>query len=93
VRRIDYIGIGPVFATPTKPDYRSLGLPAAVAIATATSLPYVAIGGIDETTLPQALAAGLRHAAVVRAVCDSPLPYDAIRRLQDKWLAIKGQPS
>ncbi|MCL1857213.1 MAG: thiamine phosphate synthase, partial [Kiritimatiellaeota bacterium] len=44
----DYIGIGPVFPTPTKPDYGSLGLATAAAIATATSLPYVAIGGIDE---------------------------------------------
>ena len=78
----DYIGIGPVFPTPTKPDYGSLGLATAAAIATATSLPYVAIGGIDETTLPQVVAAGIRHVAVVRAVCDAPLPYDAIRRLQ-----------
>ena len=84
----DYIGIGPVFATPTKPDYGSLGLATAAAIATATSLPYVAIGGIDATTLPHVLAAGIRHVAVVRAVCDSPHPYDAIRRLQETISAI-----
>jgi len=83
VRPPDYIGIGPVFPTPTKPDYGCLGLSTAAAIATATSLPYVAIGGIDAETLPQVLAAGIRSVAVVRAVCDSPQPYDAIRRLQE----------
>jgi len=80
----DYIGIGPVFPTPTKPDYISLGLPTAAAIATATSLPYVAIGGINEENLPEVVASGIRSVAVVRAVCDSPDPYSAIRRLQDK---------
>jgi len=82
----DYIGIGPVFPTPTKPDYQSLGLPTAAAIAKATTLPYVAIGGIDEENLPDVLAAGIRHVAVVRAICASPDPYSAIRRLQEKML-------
>ena len=82
----DYIGIGPVFSTPTKPDYGSLGLSTAAAIAKATSLPYVAIGGINEENLAEVLASGIRHVAVVRAVCDSSDPYSAIRRLQDKML-------
>jgi len=45
-------------------------------------LPYVAIGGINEGNLAEVRAAGIRSVAVVRAVCDSPDPYSAIRRLQ-----------
>ena len=80
----DYIGVGPVFATPTKeaPD-AVLGCAEAGRIIRAVRVPAVAIGGIDGATLPQVLAAGAEHFAVVRAVCASPAPFKAIRRLQD----------
>lgn len=84
----DYIGVGPVFATPTKekPD-PVLGCAEAGRIIRAVAIPAVAIGGIDAQTLPEVLAAGAVHFAVVRTVCNAPRPFDAIRRLQDLWLA------
>ena len=80
---IDYIGVGPVYATPTKdiPD-PTLGLETMRAMIAAAAHPAVAIGGIDATRLADVLAAGARNWAVVRAVCQSPDPYAAIRNLQ-----------
>lgn len=80
----DYIGVGPVFATPTKkiPD-PVLGTETAGRMIASVPFPAVAIGGIDFGTLPSVLAAGAKNWAVVRAVCGSPEPYEAIRRLQE----------
>ena len=79
---IDYIGVGPVYATPTKdiPD-PTLGLETMRAMIAAAAHPAVAIGGIDATRLADVLAAGARNWAVVRAVCQSQDPYSAIRKL------------
>jgi thiamine-phosphate pyrophosphorylase len=81
-----YIGVGPVFATPTKavPD-PVLGCAETGRIIRASAVPAVAIGGIDATTLPAVLAAGAVNFAVVRAVCGAAFPFDAIRRLQEIW--------
>ena len=85
-----YIGVGPVFATPTKeiPD-PVLGCAEAGRIIRSVGVPAVAIGGIDAETLPAVLAAGAVNFAVVRAVCDAARPLDAIRRLQDIWHAAR----
>jgi thiamine-phosphate pyrophosphorylase len=78
-----YIGIGPVFPTPTKrPPDPVLGPERAAAIARASRLTAVAIGGIDEVNLPRVLALGLVNFAVVRAVCASKEPRGAIAVLQ-----------
>ena len=81
---IDYIGVGPVYATPTKeiPD-PTLGPELAGRMIAASRVPAVAIGGIDAETLPAVLAAGARNFAVVRAVCRSQDPYSAIRKLME----------
>jgi thiamine-phosphate pyrophosphorylase len=89
-----YIGVGPVFATPTKavPD-PVLGCAETGRIIRASAVPAVAIGGIDATTLPAVLAAGAVNFAVVRAVCGAAFPFDAIRRLQEIWETYAaGQP-
>ena len=80
---IDYIGVGPVYATPTKdiPD-PTLGLETMRTMIDAAAHPAVAIGGIDATRLADVLAAGARNWAVVRAVCRAADPYAAIRNLQ-----------
>jgi thiamine-phosphate pyrophosphorylase len=74
----DYIGVGPVWATPTKPDAgRPLGLDGLAAVCAAVSTPVVAIGGIDATNAAQCLAVGAAGVAVVRAAADAR----ALRRL------------
>lgn len=79
----DYIGVGPVYATPTKeiPD-AALGLETMRKMLAAAPVPAVAIGGIDAERLPDVLRAGAQNFAVVRAVCRADNPYAAIRRLQ-----------
>lgn len=79
----DYIGVGPVFATPTKkiPD-PVLGTDTAAKMIAAVPYPAVAIGGIDADNLIDVIRAGARNWSVVRAVCGSEDPYAAILRLQ-----------
>ncbi len=85
LQKPDLIGVGPVFATPTKatPD-PTVGLEQAGAICRATEAecPAVAIGGIDAENLRHVLQAGARNFAVVRAVCKAEDPLAAIRNLQ-----------
>lgn len=80
----DYIGVGPVYATPTKkiPD-PVLGIERAAEMISAVTMPAVAIGGLNRETIRDIIRAGARNWAVVRAVCASTDPYGAIRALQD----------
>ncbi len=64
----DYVGVGPVNATPTKPGRDPVGLDYVRQAAAASPIPFFAIGGIDATTLDGALAAGASRVAVVRAI-------------------------
>lgn len=82
----DYIGIGPVFSTATKADTApALGTSVAGEIAQNTSLPSVAIGGINTQNLASVLEAGFQNYCVVSAVNSSPQPVDAIQALQKIW--------
>jgi thiamine-phosphate pyrophosphorylase len=63
-----YVGAGPVWATPSKPDAgEPIGLDGLRAICDAISIPVVAIGGIDVTNAADCLRAGAAGIAVVRA--------------------------
>lgn len=80
----DYIGCGPAFATPLKPQKAVIGPSgvAEVAAALDRSVPVFAIGGIDASNIAQLTAAGVRRACVIRAVGDAPDPEAATRRLR-----------
>jgi thiamine-phosphate pyrophosphorylase len=80
----DYIGCGPAFATPLKPQKVVIGPSgvAEVAEAVGPSVPVFAIGGIDASNLPQLTAAGVRRACVVRAVGEASDPEAAARELR-----------
>jgi thiamine-phosphate pyrophosphorylase len=84
----DYIGVGPVFPTPTKdrPD-PVLGLERMGAIVRDSPLAAVAIGGIDAGNLAEVLRHGAVNFCVVRAVNESADPAAAIRLLQAIWEA------
>jgi thiamine-phosphate pyrophosphorylase len=79
---VDYIGVGPVYATPTKeiPD-PVLGLERMAEMIALSVRPAVAIGGIDADRIAVVAKAGARNAAVVRAVCASENPLLAIKAL------------
>ena len=90
-RSPDYIGVGPVFATPTKavPD-PILGLERMASILRSSPVAAVAIGGIDRGNLAEVLRRGARNFCVVRAVNRQPDPGTAIRELQDIWRQNSG---
>jgi thiamine-phosphate pyrophosphorylase len=81
-READYIGLGPVFATATKSDAAApLGLAGLRAARSMTSLPIVAIGGIDATNAASVIDAGADAIAVVSAICAARDPEAAARDL------------
>lgn len=83
---VDYIGVGPVHATPTKPGRPPVGLDlvrfAARLPDAGTPRPFFAIGGIDVSTLPAVLGAGATRVCVLRALTEAADPAAAARQLQ-----------
>ena len=68
-RGAGYIGAGPVWDSPSKPDaVPAIGLDGLAEICQSVSVPVVAIGGIDETNAADCLRAGAAGVAVIRAV-------------------------
>jgi thiamine-phosphate pyrophosphorylase len=78
---VDYIGVGPVWATPTKPGYAPVGLELVTYAAAHATVPFFAIGGIDVTNAATVFAAGARRIAVVRAIGDAADPLVATQSL------------
>ncbi len=72
--RPDYIGFGPLFATPTKPDYEPVGLGDVAEVFRRVELPVFCIGGIKLENLPEVVAAGARRAVIVSGILQSPDP-------------------
>jgi thiamine-phosphate pyrophosphorylase len=82
----DYIGVGPVFPTPTKDKTDpTLGLERMGRIVRDSPLTTVAIGGINHENLAEVLRQGAVNYCVVRAVNLSPDPKSAILSLQAIW--------
>lgn len=67
----DYIGVGPIYATPTKPDYVPVGPALIGQVSSAVRIPQFCIGGINEMTLPEVLEAGALRIVIVSALLQS----------------------
>jgi thiamine-phosphate pyrophosphorylase len=81
---VDHAGVGPVFATATKPDHAApLGLDGLAAAVAACPVPAVAIGGLGAAHAAAVLAAGAAGLAVASAVCAAPDPEAATRAIAD----------
>jgi thiamine-phosphate pyrophosphorylase len=78
---VDYIGVGPVYPTPTKPGRPAVGLDLVGYAARHAPLPFFAIGGIDEANVDAVRAAGAKRIAVVRALTQAEDPERAAARL------------
>ncbi len=79
---IDYIGVGPLHATPTKPGRPAVGLELVRHAAGHAAHPFFAIGGIDASNVDDVVAAGATRLAVVRAIANAADPAAAARRLR-----------
>jgi thiamine-phosphate pyrophosphorylase len=79
---VDYVAVGPVFETPTKPGRPGVGLELVGFAAERVGIPWFAIGGIDLERAADVVAAGAERIAVVRAIRDADDPAAAARSLR-----------
>ena len=80
----DYISIGPVFSTPTKPEYKAVGLDLIRKVKRAIHIPFFVIGGINENNINDILSQGIKRVAICRAICrakDIPFTVGKITNL------------
>ncbi len=80
--RPDYVSVGPVWETPTKPGRPAAGLDYVRYAADRASLPWFAIGGIDGSNIDEVTGAGAARIVVVRAIRDAADPEQAARALR-----------
>ncbi|MGI8595466.1 MAG: thiamine phosphate synthase [Solirubrobacteraceae bacterium] len=79
---VDYVALGPVHETPTKPGRPATGLDPIRHAAAHARVPWFAIGGLDVPTITEAIGAGARRAVVVRAIGEAEDPEAAARALR-----------
>jgi thiamine-phosphate pyrophosphorylase len=79
---VDYIGVGPVHATPTKAGRPAVGVELVRHAAAHATVPFFAIGGINAGNIEPVIAAGARRVAVLRAIADAPDPGRAAGALR-----------
>lgn len=79
---VDYIGVGPVHVTPTKPGRPAVGTELVAYAAAHARTPFFAIGGIEATNVSAVRAAGAERIAVVRALTGADDPEAAARALR-----------
>jgi len=86
----DYLGIGPIYPTATKPNAgKALGIARLKEIRESVNIPIVAIGGINENNLEEVLRAGADGVAVISAVVSAPDITEACRKLKTRIEYIK----
>jgi thiamine-phosphate pyrophosphorylase len=79
---VDYIGVGPVHATPTKPGRPAVGSDLVAYAARQARVPFFAIGGIEPGNVGEIRAAGARRVAVVRALTEASDPRAVAHQLR-----------
>jgi thiamine-phosphate pyrophosphorylase len=78
----DYIGFGPLFGTPTKPDYKPIGTQDLKVLKQTLQIPYFAIGGINISNVEELIEQGADRVAVVRAISCAPDIFHAAERFK-----------
>ena len=78
----DYLGAGPAFATPVKPEKAVIGPEGVAAVAAAVEVPVFAIGGIEAGNAARLVAAGVRRVCVIGGIAGAADPEEATRRLK-----------
>jgi thiamine-phosphate pyrophosphorylase len=79
----DYIGFGPIFATPTKPDYMPIGLADIRRVYAEVNMPIFCIGGINIDNLQGVIEAGAKRVAMVSALLKAHSIVDYARSATD----------
>ena len=79
----DYLALGCIFPSPTKPELEPVGTDLIVQVASKVQLPLMAIGGLGPENIADVFEAGARAAAVSSAALRGPDPESAVRRLRE----------
>lgn len=80
----DYVSCGPLWATPTKPEYKPVGLGLIGLYKAALRVPFVAIGGVDRSNFDEVVGAGAKAVAVVRSFFETENPEALVREFKEK---------
>ena len=80
----DYVSCGPIWETPSRPDYNAVGVNLIGLYNAAVHVPFVAIGGIDLSNIDEIVAAGAKTVAVIRAIFDAKDPKAAAETFKEK---------
>jgi thiamine-phosphate pyrophosphorylase len=91
--RVDYIGVGPVYETPTKPGRPAVGTALVRHAAAHAAVPFFAIGGLHSGNLAEVRAAGAERICVLRAVAGAEDPEAAARELAAQMGAAPAAPA
>ncbi len=87
---LDYVAVGPVNETPTKPGRPGTGLSLVRHAAATVDLPWFVTGGMSERTVDSVLEAGARRIVVVRAITEAADPPAAAARLKEMLVSGGG---
>lgn len=90
---VDYIGVGPIHETPTKPGRPAVGVELIEHAAAHAAVPFFAIGGLNAANLPEALAAGASRICVLRAITEAEDPERAASALRELLAAGPPEPA
>ncbi|HIK10268.1 MAG TPA: thiamine phosphate synthase [Oscillatoriaceae cyanobacterium M33_DOE_052] len=85
----DYIGVGPVYETPTKAGKAAAGLDYVRYAAANATVPWFAIGGINTNNIAEVVAGGARRVAVVRSLVEAEQPTLVAQYLRSQLTAIR----
>lgn len=87
---VDYAGIGPIFATPTKADHKQpIGFDGLARVVKTAPVPTVAIGGLKSEHVASVFAAGADGLAVVSAICGTQDPRAATIRIAEEIRKVR----
>ena len=85
----DYIGFGPLFATPTKPDYKPIGTEDIRRVHELVKIPIFCIGGIKAENLSSVLAAGARRVVIVSGILQAPDIAGYVRAAKSRIIGFR----
>jgi len=88
---VDYIGVGPIHETPTKPGRAAVGLELVRYAAAHAPVPFFAIGGLDAGNLQETIEAGAERVCVLRAIAAAADPESAARAIRSRLDAIAAE--
>ena len=89
--KADYIGVGPIHATPTKPGRPAVGLDLVRYAARASQKPFFAIGGLDASNAAEVIDEGAQSISVLRAISNAADPTAATRELVEAMMRARSR--